>query len=275
MRSLVGRTILVTGASRGIGRAIALRAAADGANVAIAAKTVEPHGKLQGTIHETARGVEAAGGKALAIQVDVRDDARIEAAVAETVARFGGLDAVVHNAGAIALVPVEQLSTKLLDRMLAINLRAAFVLARASVPHLKKSPHAHILHLSPPIELRAEWFAGFAGYTVSKFGLSMLTLGLAEELRPDGIAVNSLWPRTTIATAAVEMLGGEAWMNASRTPAIVADAAQAILTTPARELTGRWLIDEEVLRERGVTDFDRYAVAPGTPLQPDLYVNPR
>lgn len=270
--NLSGKTVIVTGASRGIGRAIALRAARDGANVVIAAKTIENTGKLRGTIHEVAREVEAAGGRALPIQVDVRDADRIAEMVARTVQTFGGVDVLVNNAGAIMLATVEHLPLKRFDLMMAINVRAAFAAVQACLPHLKKSPNPHVLSLSPPIRLRPEWFARHTGYTLSKFGLSLLTLGLAEELRGDGIAVNSLWPKTLIATAAIEMLGGEQMMRACRTPEIMADAFYAIVTTPSRELTGRFLIDEELLRSRGVTEFSRYRVDPAVEPLPDLFV---
>jgi len=269
---LRGRTVFVTGASRGIGKAIALRAARDGANVVVLAKTTESREKLQGSIHETAREVEAAGGKALAVQVDVRDAEQIAKAVDEAVARFGGIDVLVNNAGAIVMLPVEAIQVRKFDLMTAINFRAPFAAANACVPHLRKSPNAHVVNISPPIDLSPRWFAGFTGYTMTKYGMSMLTLGLAEELRADGVAVNSLWPRTTIATAAIAMLGGDALARASRTPAIMADAFHALVTTPSRELTGRHLIDEEFLKSRGVTDFEKYAVAPGEELANDLYV---
>jgi citronellol/citronellal dehydrogenase len=272
MTTLRGKTIFVTGASRGIGRAIALRAAADGANVVLASKTIDNTGKLKGTIHEVAAEVEKAGGRALALQVDVRDTDRVEAAVAEAVARFGGIDVLVNNAGAIALLPTEDLPVKRFDLMMSVNLRASFAAARASIPHLKKSPNGHILTLSPPIDLAPRWFGAHTAYTISKFGMTMLTIGLAEELRPAGVAANALWPRTVIATAAVEMLGGEALVKASRTPAIVADAAHAIITSPARELTGKALLDEDFLRGRGVADFSKYSVVPGAKLVPDFYV---
>jgi citronellol/citronellal dehydrogenase len=263
----------VTGASRGIGRAIALRAARDGANVVIAAKTVDNSGKLKGSIHDVAKEAEAAGGRALALQVDVRDADRVTWMIDETVKRFGGVDALINNAGAIALIPTESLPLKWLDLMFGVNVRAAIVASRAAIPHLRKSANPHILSISPPIDLNPRWLAGHAGYTISKYGVSMLTIGLAEELRGDGIAVNSLWPRTTIATAAVQMLGGDDMVKVSRTPDIVADAAHAILTTPSRELTGRCLVDEPFLRERGVADFERYAITPGGPLFNDLYIS--
>ncbi|MBI2930811.1 MAG: NAD(P)-dependent oxidoreductase [Planctomycetes bacterium] len=271
MSELAGKTVFITGASRGIGRAIALRCAHDGANVVIAAKTTESHPKLPGTIHDTAREVEAAGGNALAVQLDVREAERFPEAVQQTVSRFGGIDILVNNAGAITLLPVETLPLRKLDLMIAVNFRAPLALSQACVPHLKKSTNPHILNLSPPIDLTAHWLAGFTGYTMTKYGMSLLTIGLAEELKPYGIAVNSLWPKTTIATAAVQMLGGDLLAEASRTPEIVADAAHAVFTTPARELTGRHLMDEEFLRSRGVTDFERYAVQPGAQLMPDFY----
>lgn len=272
MNTLSGKTVIVTGASRGIGREIALRAARDGANVVIAAKTVDNTGKLPGTIHEVAEEVRAAGGQPLPLVVDVREEDQIEAMVAQAVARFGGIDVLVNNAGAIALRPVQLLTVKRFDLMMDVNVRASFACARACVPHLKKSANGHILSLSPPIDLSPQWFAGHAAYTISKYGMTMLTIGLAEELREDGVAANSLWPRTLIATAAVEMLGGESLKKVSRTPAIVADAAHAIITSPSREVTGKAFIDEDLLRSRGMTDFSGYSVEPGAELMPDLFL---
>ncbi|MCB9679715.1 MAG: NAD(P)-dependent oxidoreductase [Alphaproteobacteria bacterium] len=270
---LAGKTIFITGGTRGIGKAIALRCAADGANVVVAAKTVVSTPKTPGTIHDAAREIDAAGGHGLGIQVDVRDQASIEAAVAETVERFGGIDAIVNNAGAIQLLPTEHLEPRRYDLMLQINVRATWMLAKAALPHLKKSANAHVVTLSPPIDLDyARWFAGHTAYTVSKFAMTMTALGLAEELRRAGIASNTLWPRTTIATAAVGMLGGDALMKVSRTPEIMADAAYAILTSDAREVTGNSFLDEDLLRTRGVTDFGRYSVVEGSKLQTDLFV---
>jgi citronellol/citronellal dehydrogenase len=273
-RKLEGRTIFITGASRGIGREIALKAAADGANIVIAAKSSEPHKKLPGTIHTVAREVEAAGGQALALQVDVRDDTAVTAAIAAAVERFGGLDVVINNAGAISLTPAAATPMKRFDLMLAINPRAVMATATAAIPYLRKSPHAHILTLSPPLNLDAKWLKPFIPYTMTKYAMTLLSLGLAEELRSSGVAVNTLWPRTTIATAAVEFEISAAMMALSRTPAIMADAAYEILTTTPRELTGRTLIDEDFLRERGVNDFERYKVDPACEkLAADLYVD--
>ena len=273
MKTLKDRTLFITGASRGIGREIALRAARDGANVVIAAKTAEPHPKLAGTIHTVAVEVRAAGGRALAIQLDVRDDAAIAQAMEAAVAKFGGLDILVNNASAISLTPTTGTPAKRFDLMMGVNTRATFLCSQAAIPHLRKSSNAHILTLSPPLNLDPKWFAGHVAYTISKYGMSMCTLGMAEELKADGIAVNSLWPRTTIATAAVEVHFPAAILKASRTAAIMADAAHAILTSDARRNTGRFYIDEDVLRKAGEKDFDRYAVTPGVPLFQDLFVD--
>jgi citronellol/citronellal dehydrogenase len=272
MATLKDRTLFITGASRGIGREIALRAARDGARIAVAAKTVEPHPKLAGTIHSVAAEIEAAGGRALAIQLDVRDEASIASAVARTVEAFGGIDILVNNASAISLTPTEQTPAKRFDLMFGVNVRGTFLCSQACIPHLRKSPNAHILTLSPPLSMKAKWFAGHVAYTMSKYGMSMCTLGMAEELKKDGIAVNSLWPKTTIATAAVEVHFPPQILRASRHAAIMADAAHAILASDARANTGNFYIDEEVLRAAGVTDFDAYAVTPGVPLFRDLYV---
>ncbi len=272
MTTLAGRTLFITGASRGIGREIALRAARDGANVAIAAKTAEPHPKLTGTIHPVAEEIGKAGGKALPIQLDVRDENAVVAAIEQTAKSFGGLDILVNNASAISLTPTMATPAKRFDLMMSVNARATFLCSQAAIPHLRKSKNAHILTLSPPLNMQAKWFAGHVAYTMSKFGMSMCTLGMAEELKEHGIAVNSLWPRTTIATAAVEVHFPEAILKASRTPAIMADAAHVILTSDARSHTGNFYIDEEVLRNAGTKDFERYAVTPGVPLFVDLFV---
>jgi citronellol/citronellal dehydrogenase len=272
MASLKGKTLFITGASRGIGREIALTAAREGANVAIAAKTVEPHPKLAGTIHTVAEEVRAAGGQALPMQLDVRDEAAITAAIDATARHFGGLDILVNNASAISLTPTTGTPAKRFDLMFGVNVRATFLCSQAAIPHLRKAANAHILTLSPPLGMKPEWFAGHVAYSISKYGMSMCTLGMAEELRPFGIAVNSLWPRTTIATAAVEVHFPEEIFRASRHPAIMADAARAILTSDAKTHTGNFHIDEEVLRLAGVTDFARYAVTPGAKLYTDLFV---
>ena len=273
MASLEGRTLFITGASRGIGKAIALRAARDGANVAIAAKTAEPHPKLPGTIHTAAEEVERAGGHALACVVDIRDEAQIAAAVAATVERFGGIDVLVNNASAISLTGTLETPMKRFDLMHGVNTRGTFACSQACLPHLKRASNPHILNLSPPLNMEARWFAPHVAYTMAKFGMSMCVLGMAEELRGDGVAVNALWPATVIATAAVQnLLGGDEVVRRSRKPEIVADAAYAILTKPSREFTGRFCIDEEVLREEGVEDFSVYAVEPGMELIPDFFV---
>ena len=273
MTTLAGKTLFITGGSRGIGREIAIRAARDGANVVVAAKTAEPHPKLPGTIHTVAEEIEKAGGKALPIQLDVRDDAAIAAAIEQTVKAFGGLDILVNNASAISLTPTLATPARRFDLMMTVNARATFLCSQAAIAHLKKSKNAHILTLSPPLSMKAKWFAGHVAYTMSKYGMSMCTLGMAEELKGDGIAVNSLWPRTTIATAAVEVHFPEAILKASRTAAIMSDAAHLILTSDARKNTGQFYIDEEVLKKAGVKDFDRYAVTPGVPLFQDLFVD--
>jgi citronellol/citronellal dehydrogenase len=269
--TLQGKTLFITGASRGIGLAIALRAARDGANVAVAAKTAEPHPRLQGTIHTAAAAIEQAGGKALPLVVDVRDEAAVEDAVARTVARFGGIDVLVNNASAISLTDTPSTEMKRYDLMQSINARGTFLCTRAALPHLERAANPHVLTLSPPLDLQAKWFAPHVAYTIAKFGMSLCTLGHAEEFRRRGIAVNSLWPLTTIDTAAVRNKIPEL-ADASRSPAIMADAAYAILTKPAREVTGRFFIDEEVLRAEGVTDFSAYAPASGATPALDFFV---
>ena len=273
MTTLAGKTLFITGGSRGIGREIAIRAARDGANVVVAAKTAEPHPKLPGTIHTVAEEIEKAGGKALPIQLDVRDDAAIAAAIEQTVKAFGGLDILVNNASAISLTPTLATPARRFDLMMTVNARATFLCSQAAIAHLKKSKNAHILTLSPPLSMKAKWFAGHVAYTMSKYGMSMCTLGMAEEFKGDGIGVNSLWSRTTIATAAVEVHFPEAILKASRTAAIMADAAHVILTSDARANTGQFYIDEEVLKKAGKKDFDGYAVTPGVPLFQDLFVD--
>ena len=278
MASLSGKTLFLTGGSRGIGRAIALRAARDGANVAIASKTAEPHPKLPGTIHTVAAEIEEAGGQALPLQVDARDEDRVAEAVAEAADRFGGIDVVVNNASAISLTDTPNTPMKRYDLMQDVNARGTFCVTQACVPHLKASAKAgrnpHILALSPPLNLDPEWFGPHVAYTISKYGMSMCILGWSNEFADVGIAANALWPRTTIATAAVKYaLGGDAMMDASRTPEIVADAAHAILTRDATAATGHFYIDDEVLAEEGVTDLSGYAAVPGTTeFVPDLFL---
>ena len=273
--SLSGKTLFITGASRGIGREIALKAAADGANIVIAAKSAEPHPKLEGTIFSVAAEVEAAGGKALALQLDVRDEQAVAAAMAQAAEHFGGIDALVNNAGAIKLVGVEKLEPKRFDLMYQINTRAVMVCSQAALPYLKQSAGGHILNLSPPLNLDAKWFAQHGPYTVTKYGMSMLTLGMSEEFKKYGISVNSLWPKTMIATAAIEFeLGSRDAFKRARTPAIMADAAHAILASQGRSITGRLLIDEDILREQGASDFEPYRFDPaGGSLVPDLFVD--
>jgi citronellol/citronellal dehydrogenase len=274
MASLKGKTLFITGASRGIGLAIALRAARDGANIALAAKTSDPNPKLPGTIHTAAKEIEAAGGKALPLQVDIRFEDQIAAAVARTVETFGGLDILVNNASAIFLAGTVGTPMKRYDLMHQINSRGTFACSQVAIPHLAKAANPHILNLSPPLSLKAKWFAPHVAYTIAKFGMSLCVLGMSEELRDQGIAVNALWPRTMIATAAIQnLLGGEEAMAASRKPSIMGDAAHAILTRPSRGTTGNFFVDETVLRETGVTDFSGYAMKPGTELVTDLFLD--
>jgi citronellol/citronellal dehydrogenase len=273
-RTLSGRTLFISGASRGIGLAIALRAARDGANVALIAKTGEPHPKLPGTVYTAAEEIEAAGGKALPIVGDIRDEQQVASAVEQAVERFGGIDVCVNNASAINISGTEDLEVKRYDLMQAINTRGTFVVTKYCIPHLKKSDNAHVLTLSPPISLEPRWLGPHIGYTIAKYGMSLCALGFAEEFREDGIASNALWPRTLVATAAVQnLLGGDAAMERSRRPEVYADAAYAVLTRPSRECTGNTLLCEDVLAEEGVTDFDQYAYVPGADLQVDLYVD--
>jgi len=273
MASLKGKTLFVTGASRGIGLAIALRAARDGANIAIAAKTTEPHPKLQGTIYTAADEIRAAGGQALPLVCDIRDEAQVIAAIEKTVAEFGGLDICVNNASAISLTNSQATDMKRYDLMMGINSRGTFMVSKYCIPHLKKAANPHILMLSPPLDMKQKWFAASTAYTSAKFGMSMVVLGLSGELKGAGVAVNALWPRTTIATAAVgNLLGGDAMMRASRTPEIMGDAAHAILTKPSREFTGQFCIDDKVLFDSGVTDFERYRVDPSVQLMSDFFV---
>lgn len=272
MTTLQGATLFITGASRGIGLAIALRAARDGANVAIAAKTTEPHPKLEGTIYSAAKAIEAAGGKALPLMCDIRSEEQVQAAVAETVKRFGGLDVCVNNASAISLTGTLETPMKRYDLMHQVNTRGTFLVSQVCLPHLLQSKRTpHILNLSPPLSMKPHWFGTHVAYTMAKFGMSMCVLGMAEEFKGQ-VAVNALWPRTTIATAAVNMLGGEDLMKASRTPDIMADAAHAILTQ-GKDCTGNFFVDEDFLRSRGVTDFTKYQVDPNTPPTPDFFVD--
>src|SRR5918994_650412 len=271
--SLNGKTLFITGASRGIGLAIGLRAAKDGANVVIAAKTAEPHPKLPGTIYTAAEEIEAAGGKALPLVVDVRDEEAVKGAIAKTVETFGGLDIVVNNASAISLTPTPQTDMKRFDLMHQINTRGTFMVSKHAIAHLARSSNPHILMLSPPLDLQERWFAPHLAYSIAKYGMSLCVLGLAGELRDRGIAVNALWPRTTIATAAIRnILGGDELMRASRSPEILADAAYVIFNKPSREFTGRFLIDDTFLAAEGGTDFERYRVDPSVPLAPDFFV---
>jgi len=271
--SLARKTLFITGASRGIGLAIALRAARDGANIAIAAKTATPHPKLEGTIYTAADQIERAGGKALPLVVDVRDEAQVRDALGQTAARFGGVDIVVNNASAIQLANTVNIDMKRFDLMHQINARGTFVVSKWAIPHLEKAANPHILMISPPLDMKEKWFAPHTGYSMSKFGMSLVVLGLAGELRGKGIAVNALWPRTVIATAAVQnLLGGEAMMRQARKPDIMADAAYAVVSAPARELTGRFLIDDTFLVAQGVRDFERYRVDPSQPLARDFFL---
>ena len=271
--SLAGKTLFVTGASRGIGLAIALRAARDGANVAIAAKTAEPHKHLPGTIYSAAEEIEKAGGKALPLIVDVREEASVLAAVEATVARFGGIDICVNNASAIQLTGTLATDMKRYDLMNQVNARGTYLTSKACIPHLMKSANPHVLMLSPPLDMAAKWFAGHTAYSMAKFGMSMCVLGMAEEFRADGIAFNALWPRTGIATAAIRFaLAGDEGMRRCRTVEIMADAAHAIFEKKAREFSGNFLIDDSFLYAEGERDFDKYRVDPTEPLMPDFFV---
>src|SRR5918992_951540 len=273
MDSLSGRTILMSGGSRGIGLAIAVRAARDGARVALIAKTAEPHPKLPGTIYTAAEEIEAAGGEALPIVGDIRDAEAVEAAVAQTAERFGGIDIVVNNASAINLAPMRDLPVKRFDLMQQINSRGTFVVTRAALPHLRESSHAHVLTLSPPLSADPRWLAGHSAYTLSKMGMTMMTLGLAADEAEAGIGANCLWPRTIIATAAVQnLLGGDEAMRRARMPEIVADAAHAILSRDPRSCTGNTFIDDEVLADAGTTDLSPYAGTPDAELALDIFV---
>jgi citronellol/citronellal dehydrogenase len=274
MADLKGKTLFITGASRGIGLAIALRAARDGANVIVAAKSTEPHPRLPGTIYTAAEEIEKAGGHALPEVVDVRDESQIARAVEAGAARFGGIDILVNNASAIGLTGTLQTPMKRFDLMHQINTRGTFACSQACLPHLLQAKNPHILNLSPPLAMKPKWFGAHLAYTMAKYGMSLCVLGMAEEFREEGVAVNALWPRTIIATAAIRnLLGGEEGIRASRQPEIVADAAHAILTRDSRSCTGNFFIDEDVLRAEGATDFQKYAAAPGSELVTDLFLD--
>lgn len=272
--SLQNKTVLITGASRGIGKAIALKLASQGANIAVAAKTIEEHPKLEGTIFSAAKEINDAGnGKALPFQLDVRDENAIQKTVQQVAEAFGGIDILINNASAINLSPAETLEPKRFDLMNDINVRGTFLMSQACIPYLKRSSNPHILTLSPPLNMDAKWFARHVAYTMSKYGMSMIVLGLAQELKKYKIAVNALWPKTTIATAAVQnILGGDQLIKRSRKPDIVSDAAYYILQEPSDKCTGNFFIDEEVLRQHGVEDFGHYSVTPGSDLMPDLFL---
>lgn len=273
--TLKGKTVFITGGSRGIGLAIALRAARDGANVTIAAKTAQAHPKLEGTIHTAAAEIEAAGGKALACMVDIRHEDMVSQAVEQTVEKFGGIDILVNNASAISLTGTEYTDMKRFDLMHQVNTRGTFLVSKTCIPYLKKAKNPHVLNLSPPLNMDAKWFAPHVAYTMAKFGMSLCVLGMAEEYKKAGIAFNALWPRTAIATAAVKnILGGDAAIRGSRKPEIMADAAHAILTRSARECTGNFFVDDEVMASVGITDLKSYAVDPEATLIPDFFVEP-
>ncbi len=271
--SFQNKTVIITGASRGIGKAIGLKLAASGANIVIASKSVEENPKLGGTIYSAAEEMEEAGGKALAVQCDIRFEDQVQNVIDKAVERFGGIDILINNASAINLTPTEQTDPKRFDLMYDINVRGTFMASKACIPYLKKGNNAHILNLSPPINMDMKWFANHLAYTISKYDMSMIALGLSAELKKYNIAANALWPRTTIATAAVQnLLGGEMLMQMSRTPAIIADAAFIILSKPAAECSGNTFIDEEVLAAEGITDLEKYSVVPGAKLYRDLFV---
>lgn len=272
-RSLQGKTLFITGASRGIGKAIALRAAADGANIIVAAKTVDPHPSLPGTIFSAVEQIEDAGGQGLAVPTDIRFEDQVDAAVAQAIERFGGIDILVNNASAIFLAGTLSTPIKRYDLMHAVNVRGTFLVTQKCLPHLLKADNPHVLNISPPLNMEPRWFAPHVAYTMSKFGMSQCVLGMAAEFADRGVAFNALWPRTVIATAAVQnLLGGERIIKRSRKPEIVADAAHVILTRPSRDCTGNFFVDEDVLRAEGIADFDHYAVTPGAELMPDFFL---
>jgi citronellol/citronellal dehydrogenase len=271
--TLKDRTLFITGASRGIGLAIGLRAARDGANVVIAAKTTEPHPKLPGTIYTAAEEIEKAGGKALPLVCDIRSEELVLDAVAKAVERFGGIDILVNNASAISLTGTLSTPMKRYDLMHSINTRGTYLCSQACLPHLKKAANPHVLNLAPPLSMKPKWFKDHVAYTMAKYGMSMCVLGMAEEFRKDGVAFNALWPKTAIATAAIRLIGGDPMMKHSRTPEIMGDAAHAIFTKPSRECTANFFIDEEVLRREGVTDFVQYAVDPSVDPMPDFFLD--
>ena len=273
MASLKGKTVFITGASRGIGKAIGLRAARDGANIVVAAKTAEPHPKLEGTVHTAVEEFQKAGGQALACITDIRFEEQVQAAVEQAVSTFGGIDVLVNNASAISLTGTLETPMKRFDLMHGINCRGTYMVSKYCLPHLLKASNPHILNISPPLSMEPRWFANHVAYTMAKFGMSMCVLGMAEEFKEKGVAVNALWPETSIATAAVRnLLGGDEMIRHSRKPEIMADAAHAILTRASRECSGHFYIDTAVLREAGVTDFDQYAVEPGVELIKDFFV---
>jgi citronellol/citronellal dehydrogenase len=273
-QSLRNKTLFITGASRGIGKAIALRAAADGANIAVAAKTTQPHPKLPGTIHTAVDEIEAAGGKGLACPTDIRFEDQVRSAVDKAVEHFGGIDILVNNASAIFMAGTADTPMKRFDLMHAVNVRGTFLTSQACLPHLLRAGNPHILNIAPPLNLEAKWFAPYLAYAMSKYGMSMCVLGMAEELRPQGVAVNALWPKTVIATAAVRnLLGGEEVVRRSRKPEIMAAAAHSILLRNSRECTGHFFVDEEVLVDDGVTDLTQYSITPGEELVPDIFLS--
>jgi len=273
MVNLQGKVIFITGGSRGVGRAIALKAAQEGAHIVIAAKTSEPHPKLEGTIHTVASEIESLGGKALALQCDVRDENQIHAAVEQAVKIFDGIDILINNASAIYLSPTLETPLKRFDLMFSVNVRGTFATTQACLPYLKKAKNPHVLTLSPPLNMKAEWFKDYCAYTISKYGMSMCVLGMAEEFKETRIAFNALWPKTILATAAVEMLGGQSLIQAARKPEIVAEAALFILKRDSSVYTGQFFIDEDVLKAEGITDFTSYAQNPASPLIPDFFLD--